>query len=251
MKYKSNYLTNVVFQLRFSPILVIDSEGLAQFQQQIKDNFPQVKEGREIEIEAKMTPKQPMTSTVKSVKPRWTFFSEDKLKILSITSKEFTLEYRKHSDIEHTKQDFEFLWTRFNTIYGVKQLERAGLRYINQIVISSGDPVQWEGYIKDNLLKAILGIQGLENHSLARSMHTINWGHEDHRITFQFGIHNSDFPSAITKKEFILDYDCYSLGVVDASDAIGCLSSYNEIIARLFEQSIESGLRELMGVVEE
>ena len=251
MKYKKNFLTNVVFQLRFSPVLAMDNQGLGKFQQNVKSILPQLKEGKELDIETKMSLKEPISTQVKETRPRWTFFSQDKEKILAITTKEFTLEYRRYLDIEETSSDFEALWTKFQEVYEVSQVDRIGLRYINQVKIPSGDPLDWEGYVHDNLVDATLGPSQLTGERLARSMHAINWTNEDHRITFQFGLHNSDFPEAIAKKEFILDYDCYTVGPVDGSEASKFLRIFNEIIGKLFEACIGQKLRDFMGVEKE
>jgi len=250
-EYKNNYLTDVVFQLKFTPILTIDSEGVGCFQEQIRDLFPQIKEGQEFEIETKMSPKKAVSTKMTSSRPRWTFFSEDKSKAIVVTAKEFALEYRKYQHGHETKEDFNLLWEKFQAIYNVQKLDRVGLRYINQITLPSGNPLDWHNYINDKIISATLDIPSLDEHDLARSMHRIHWVKTDHRITFQFGIHNSDFPGPIAKKEFILDYDCFSVGPTDASNASKFLMIYNEMIGNLFEKSIGEKLRELMGVVED
>ncbi len=138
------------------------------------------------------------------------------------------------------------MWTPFRDTYEVDTLDRVGLRYINRIVLPSGHPLDWDGYIDRKLTAATLEVPGPGSPSLARSMHTIFWHEDDYRIKFQFGIHNSDFPNPVAKREFILDYDCFSVGPVDAADAPNCLVSYNKLIESLFEQSIGDKLREDM-----
>ena len=81
-------------------------------------------------------------------------------------------------------------------------------------------------------------------------MHTIQWLSEDHRIKFQFGIHNRDWPNPIAKKEFILDYDCVSIGAADASEVRNCFINYNQLIDTLFDNSIDEKLREEMHPIE-
>jgi len=81
-------------------------------------------------------------------------------------------------------------------------------------------------------------------------MHALHLGAADHRITFQFGINNSDFPNPVAKRAFVLDYDCCSVGPVDASDAETCVGKYNQVIHDLFEASIGDRLRQDLGVIE-
>jgi uncharacterized protein (TIGR04255 family) len=86
---------------------------------------------------------------------------------------------------------------------------------------------------------------------LSRSLNVIYWHSDDHLVKFQYGMQNADFPSPIAKKEFVLDFDCYSIGPIEASDAESHLTRYNELMVRLFERSIGQRLREDMGIVDE
>ncbi|MBE9479587.1 MAG: TIGR04255 family protein [Chloroflexi bacterium] len=250
MKYEKNYLTQVIFQLNFSPILKLDTSP-GDFQEQIKEQFPHPKEGQEIKVKGSMSLKGDMKTdmSVESVRKRWMFFSEDESKSITIASNLFNLEYKKYQNLEATRKDFNSLWKIFQDLYHVETLERVGLRYINQIVLPSGDPLDWREYIDEEIIAATLGVPTPADHRLCRSTHATYWLDDDHRITFQFGIQNSDFPNPLVKREFVLDYDCSSMGPTDASDAENCLIRYNELIDTLFELNIGNGLREDMGVI--
>ena len=251
MKYEKNYLTQVIFQLSFSPILKLDTSP-GDFQEQIKGRFPQPKEGQEITVKGSMSLKGDMKTdmSVEAVRKRWLFFSKDESKSITIASNLFSLEYKKYQNLEATSDDFNFLWEKFQNIYQVETLERVGLRYINQIVLPSGEPLDWKGYIDEKIIAATLDVPAPESHRLCRSTHATYWLQDDHRITFQYGIQNSDFPNPLVKREFVLDYDCSSMGPTDASDAENCLIRYNELIDTLFEINIGDRLREDMGVIE-
>ena len=246
MPYKKNFLTKVIFQLRFDPIISVESEGPDCFQEKICGEWPRTKEMKELQVEASLEKDKPVRTEVKSVKRRWVFASQDGRKTLTVGSDIFSLEYGKYENIGATKGDFEFLWGHFTECYTLSELSRVGLRYINEIVLPTGDPLDWAGYIADEVLGATLKGWEAEQLRLARSFHELHLVAEDYRLAFKFGIMNSDFPNPIAKREFILDYDCVSLGPVESSRVPGCLVAYNEVIGNRFERSIGSRLREEM-----
>ncbi|MCK4785752.1 MAG: TIGR04255 family protein [Desulfobacteraceae bacterium] len=251
MKYKKNYLTNVIFQFRFDPILTLEKEKPADFQTQIQQHYPHLKEREEMSVKTMLSPSKDIKTELENIRKQWIFSVRDKSKSITIAANIFSLEYRKYESIEATEQDFNFLWGKFNSIYSVQTLNRVGLRYIDRIVLPSGDPLDWKGYINENIIAATLQITSPKDHDLARSMHAVYWLKDDHQITFQFGIYNSDFPNSVAKREFVLDYDCSSIGSTEASDAVKCLRHYNSLLKDMFEDSIDDLLREDMGVIED
>lgn len=251
MKYQKNYLANVIFQLRFDPILALEDNSPSGFQEKITEFFPRMTEGQEFEIQTTMSPNKTVDAKVKTLRKRWTFLTGDDSKCVTISANMFCLEYKKYEDIIEARKDFDFLWQEFQNIYTVPALNRVGLRYVNQITLQSGDPLNWEGYIDDEVINATFKSPSLANHNLARSIHHIHLVGEDHQVKFQFGVPNSDFPNPIAKREFILDYDCYSIGETSPSDAGNCLVSYGTLMEELFEKSIGEELRNDMEIIED
>ena len=246
MKYERNYLTRVIFQTTLSPILALETGTPSEFQNRIKERFPLLKEGREIQIETKFSQDGNVKTEAKVQRSRWIFWSQDGAKTVTIAANLFSLEYTKYSCSDDMKDDFAFAWAAFRSLYGVEVVERVGLRYINEITLPTGEPFKWDEYIDNNLIRATLGFGQPEQHKLARSLHTTFWNGEDHRIRFQFGMPNSEFPNSIAKKEFVLDFDCCTTEPISADKVADCLTSYNSILETLFERSIAAGLRDLM-----
>ena len=57
---------------------------------------------------------------------------------------------------------------------------------------------------------------------------------------------NSEYPNVISKKEFLLDYDCVTIGELSVNQIINTTKKFHEIIYDLFEASIDEELKELM-----
>jgi len=133
-----------------------------------------------------------------------------------------------------------------SALYPVKIANRIGLRYINQVYLDSGDPLDWTNLINPILVS--ISEQFVESKdTIMRSMHFLEVGEEDYSLKFQFGLFNSECPGYINRKEFVLDYDCASRGEIDISQVLDTTKQFHKIIYDWFEKSIEDGLRQKMG----
>ncbi len=252
MPYKKNYLARVIFQLRFDPLLVLEGEAPGRFQEDIRERFPNLTVGQEIELLTQLSLQPEIQANVRRTRPRWMFSAKDESRSLTVSSTMFSLEYAKYESMEATRDDFEYAWSRFREIYQVDTLNRVGLRYVDKVVRPNGDPLDWKGWISKPLLEATFGTEPPSEHKLSRSMHALHWTGENHRIAFQFGLHNADeFPSPVVKKEYVLDFDCSSLGAVEANEASACLARYHGLLRDLFERSIDAGMRADMNAADE
>ncbi|MDA3822246.1 MAG: TIGR04255 family protein, partial [Bacteroidales bacterium] len=59
---------------------------------------------------------------------------------------------------------------------------------------------------------------------------------------------NSEYPAKISRKEFIIDIDCYS-NFIETNGIIATLDIFNTEAKNLFEKSIKRKLREKMGII--
>lgn len=126
---------------------------------------------------------------------------------------------------------------------------RIGLRYINRIQFPDGDPLDWSQFIADSLTCPISEFIGDKRElSRAMSQYVINKG--EWSVLFNFGIFNREYPAKISRKEYILDYDCFSTDV-NQSEMVQQLKRFNLTILELFEHSIKDVLRQKMGVKRE
>ena len=246
MLYEKNFLTRVIFQLQFDAELEILSNTDC-FKDKVEADYPHREQGFEVALETKVAEKQSLKTELKSAKPRWVFSPDDKSRSITVGVDLFSLEYTTFHSIEDTRTEFRSLWSKFRECYPVDASNRVGLRFINEIRLPTGEPLDWEGYIAKPILDATLGVQSPEGADWARSMHELQWLEDDYRLALRFGIYNNEFPGPVSQRVFILDYDCVSLGSVDAAKAEECLLCYNKRIGTEFERSIDNKLRAEMG----
>ncbi len=80
-------------------------------------------------------------------------------------------------------------------------------------------------------------------------MHYLELKEEGYNLKFQFGLFNSEYPNPISRKEFVLDYDCSTNEETDILEIFDKAKEFNKKIHEWFEKSIQDGLRDIMGVV--
>lgn len=134
---------------------------------------------------------------------------------------------------------------------GDENLKRFGLRYINNIKLSEGDPYKWEGYINPELTQIKNFVNTDEFKYLSRNMGNLFFKktHEDLDFSLQFiyGWPNSEFPNPIAKKEFVLDYDCFTESHFRLNEALGYIDIFHSEIKKMFIRSIGEDLKNKIG----
>lgn len=247
VKYNKNFLSKVIFRLDFLPILKIQKEISPEFQDEIRSDLPTFTELKATEYITKISAEKKEDET--KIVSQW-FFSdlENRFK-LTLTSDFIAIEDYKYTSLSDYTKIIEKVIKSFTKFYKDITFKRIGLRFINEIVFSEGDPLKWSDYIADSLVCSIEDFIG-DNKELSRAMSQFIIKKDDCSIIFNFGIFNSIFPDKISRKEFILDYDCHSKDV-DISNIVGQIKHLNILILDLFELSIKNSLRSNMGVKNE
>lgn len=127
------------------------------------------------------------------------------------------------------------------------ELKRVGLRYINHIRLTEGNPLEWNGYIVPELTQSINFLNGSEVKYLSRNMGHMFFKKSDYSLAFLYGWSNSEFPNPIAKKEFVLDYDCFTENKFKQSDALEYIDKFHEEIKKMFVKSIGNELKKKIG----
>lgn len=245
--YDSNYITNVIFRVDFPNIIELDiREPTAEFQRRIVEKFPRVNPLKRDLVNFQIQPNE--VKTGKEEEYAWEFFNKENNKKIFLTSDHASIEYFNHyTRFKELLDDIELVFKAIFELYPVKIAERVGLRYINQIEMQGSDVYNWENLINKHLYSLTDEFTS-ENDEVQRSMHLLEVNEEGHSLKFQFGLFNSDYPNTISRKEFVLDYDCSTTQPTDVSEVSNLAEKFNVIIYKWFDKSIENGLKEKMGV---
>lgn len=248
MHYQSNYLTNVILRLDFEPIQAlhdgVNVDSKPEFSARIRATYP-------------LVVGQPMARVSVSVGPgtsgisqkvtgiQWHHKKEETgTKVIVLSHDFLSIEYG-HTDYDHFPPFLEEVTGALQALrdlYQVPLFKRIGLRYVNEIVLPEGNPLEWTGIIAPNLITAVLAGKEADA-SIVRSMHQLHTRLGQTDLVSNYGLHNSEFPNTVTRRAFVLDYDA-SQGGVDAVDAIRVIELLNSRCEQAFEASIERDLRE-------
>lgn len=234
--YRKNFLTNVVLRVDYYPILELREQMPTKFQEMMsKNGFPIVEdfvehhEGNQVKC--------------------WVFKSKTKDRIVVISAQYISLEYLKYKHFEEFMTEGKLVLDALAAIYPVRITKRIGLRYINQIKVEEGDCLAWDGTINKEL--GAIPTSVAEGTKILRLMHSMDLKIDEFKLRFKYGLFNSIYPEPITKKEFVLDYDCSTTEEHEISEVLEKAKEAHVIVHEWFEKSIGEGLRTTMGVGED
>lgn len=161
--FGKNPLDQVICQIRFPPILKIDTEVPADFQERIRQEFPEFSEKIEINLDLTHDKNSPISSEMipKVVKAPGTknyeFSSEDNIWKINLTRNFVALSTSHYERWELFKGKLVPAFQALQDIYKPSHISRIGLRYIDVIQRSSlnlGD-THWRELLNPSLLGLI------------------------------------------------------------------------------------------------
>ena len=245
--YINTYLQEVIVRADFAvPLLDMQNDINPKLKKSIMNLFPICEFNDLIANEFRVSGDkfESNQTTVKEYK----FFSKDRKKFAIINEKCLLIRYEKY-------EKFEILLSNFMSIIDVLfdvnadvQINRLGLRYVNNIHFDNEpNPTDWEEYLDIKLL-SIFNVRNNKQY-VVRAFQNLEFHFEDIHLQFQYGMRNPDYPMPIYKKIFILDYDAHCIGMIQKSSELKeYLIKFHGEINKLFESSITEKLRSVMGI---
>lgn len=137
--FRKNPLDQVICQLRFPTILKIDTDVPADFQEKVKDNFPNFSESTEINIEIPLkektsVPSELLQDVIKTPGHKnYEFKSNDGLWKVNLTRSFIALSTNKYERWEKFKNKLNIALNAFISVYSPPHFSRIGLRYIDVV----------------------------------------------------------------------------------------------------------------------
>ncbi|MFW9942557.1 MAG: TIGR04255 family protein [Candidatus Thorarchaeota archaeon] len=250
IKYKKNFLKNVIFRIDFSPILIIKKEISSEFQEKIRADLPELEENKSIILTTNVV-KNKDTGQVQrfeenEISKTWNFLSKDRNRKVICNHEYLAIEFYEYLHFEDYIQFVEKVYTSFLNIYKPLEIKRLGLRYINNILIKEGNPFDFRELISPILTSFVDNFFDNKD-DFSRVLSRVNLNKDDFKIIFTFGWYNTDFPEKISRKEFLLDYDCFTENI-EEKEVVDLVKKFRQQIKLYFEKSIDDGLRKLMEV---
>ena len=239
--YKTNFLTNVIFRVDYPTLLDLSNNNPpAQFQKEIGENYPilDVQNSRMVELR--------IGSKSETDSPIWRFHNKEKNKVVTVSSDHIALEFFSFNNFTDFSDEVKLIFNRFFSIYtSIKVCKRIGLRFVNQIRMKEGNPLDWNNLIDEDLVFVNRSILE-ERTPIKKDIHMLELKTDNCDFSFFYGMNNSEYPNPIARREFILDYDAHLVEEADITEIYDKLSVFYGIIKEWFEKSIEDGLRDIL-----
>ena len=240
----SNFLKNVILRMDFLGDLKLSEKFVNNIQKNVLNDFPEFEpqERVSLQVMVKTDDKEKVTKEKRSKAFR--FYHTTTNNSLTLERDAIVLDMKKYNNYDDFRKIVQTVIQNVETENPSAKLSRIGLRYINQLILSEGNPFDWNDFVKKPLTNSLEFIEN--QNELARLMGVIELNKSDYLIRFQYGWYNSEFPNPIAKKEFALDYDCYSKNEIDVSEVLSQIDTYHKAIKDLFEYSKEDGLQSMI-----
>lgn len=243
--YQRNPLVEVVCQLRFSPILRIDTDPPAEFQDRIRSAFPLLKERSEemLQLPVGLPPqianffRAPLTK--QRPEAAYDFASEDERWTIQLTHDYVALTTTAYHHWEEFKAHLESSLRALLEIYRPAFFTRVGLRYQNLVQRSKlglGDQ-PWSSLLKPQIagLFTIPDLQVGE----ALSVASIRLPQEDGLVRIRHGLAQA---VGASEECYLIDSDFFTERRTNAEHTFRTLDYFNSQSGRLFRWCIDDRL---------
>lgn len=228
-----NFLKQVILRLDFAGEINRSQQVLDEIKRAVSDVLPEF-ETRDI-VSVEMTVDQTQKTTKEKRFKSFFLRNNATNNSLILEPNAIIFDLKKYNNYEEFKGLVHKVIPNLGEQSPSIKVSRMGLRYINQIIIDEGNPFDWTELIKKPLICSLDFIE--DRDELSRSVGLIEITKSDYYIKFQYGWFNSEFPNPIAKKEFLLDYDCYSKNETDISSIFSQIGILHEEIKELFKRS--------------
>jgi uncharacterized protein (TIGR04255 family) len=246
--YKRNPLDQVVCQLRFPPILKIESQTPSDFQEMIRSKFPNYSASTEQTIPAnvpqeiqKLLFNNPNSSTVNHE-----FSTSDKKWSLLLAKDSLSLTANAYQKWEDFKEILHQPLEALKAIYIPSCFQRIGLRYINTIdypAIGNDAPLTelFQSHVLGPLNTSLAEkFEGMYSSSVIKLS-----GDSSVRLSTGLG-EKHDAESLSKQKVFIIDADFHTITTTEIDHATDVIDNFNCESGRLFRWCISDNLHKLM-----
>lgn len=251
-RYSRNFLDSVILNIQFDDISL---GPLADFRESVKTTFDIPKQINGFQGSINFNADEGTVEQVKKDVVQWNFTSTTSPnKALNLSQNFIAIEYTNNSykDSDELLNDVETFFNKFIDEFGVKIINRTGLRYVNTIPgFGAKTKEEWAEYINPELLGNIGYLESIDAVA-ARAFAQSYLKFDNYDVNFYSGIWNGNFPNAISGEGFVLDYDCFSTIPLNASELSlkDRVKEFNGAIEKLFEASITDKLRERLNDAE-
>lgn len=243
--YENNQLLEVICQLRFPPILTINEKMPADFQEEIRGDFPQFS----VRVEnVPNGPGQPPANPPRTIN-NYHFVSADGKWKLNLTQNFIALSTIEYTDWRTFAGKLDKPLGHFIQRYHPAYFERVGLRYMNAISRKSLDleGVPWNDLIQPAWL-GVMDEEDVPEQAVLRSA-----TEAEMMLPGNVRLKAHTGPGRVKRQgkddgevRFILDFDLSANGTIEGRQAVGVLDTLHDKANQVFQGAITIRLHEAM-----
>ncbi len=244
-QYKKDFLTFVIVKIDFLNSLESTEKGIPRELNGLISKYFKIFEPQKLIGQQFLFSSKDFKHSEKKEIIEWKYFDKNRLKQFVLNPEFALIEYKEHEPFENLKETFLDIIKQLFKVEEKLQIKRFGLRYINNIELQENDLTNWKEYINNNLLSIFNFYES--DSILSRAISHIEFNFEDLYLRFQSGMRNPDYPASISRKVFVLDYDCYSTALIDdLGDLENKLDKSHELILQMFKESVTEKLKGIL-----
>lgn len=251
--YSINPLEQVICQLRFPPILRIDAELPAKFQEAIRKEYPLLEEKIEgnLEFPKELTAQLPadivqLMGITNKEKRAYNFTSLDEKWTISLTRDFIALTSTNYSRWEDFSVHFQSPFAALLLEYEPTFFTRIGLRYKNVIRRSGLDltGVPWSELLKPHIA-GLLSSSDIEPENINGIVNRteLHLGDTIGTVMIRHGFVVDETTNEVC---YAIDNDFFASRIEESQDVTNKLAQFNQYARRLFRWSITERLHQAM-----
>lgn len=247
--YQNNQLGDVICQLRFPTILSIESRPPAEFQDMIRDEFPQFQNRQEIPAPKIVGTPGNFSVSNQPTTTNYQFSSVDGKWRINLTNTFISLSCAQYKDWETFARKLDRPLAAFIQVYKPAYFERVGLRYLYFISRTSLalETIPFRDLIQPPYL-GLLGIEGIDEtnalHSAVDAEFAVRGGC---RAKVHAGLGMVKRPNSEDNEvKFIFDQDLFMSGNIPVNHSAGSLQTLHDQAYSIFRSAITEQLHDAM-----
>jgi len=253
VQYETNPLENVICQLRFPPILAIDKETPAAFQERIRKDFPVLREKPKPDLSRSIPGLPAEIAQLVAVEGPfrlgnvvYDFGTRDDLWTVSLARDFVALTARYYETWEDFRDHMERPLKALLEVYEPAFFTRVGLRYKDVICRSrlGLSDVFWSALLKPHIAGELASDDVALSVEQTMSQATIRLEEYGGRVRIRHGLAKE---TQTDETCYVIDSDFFTDASTEVDDARTILDYFNRQAGRLFQWCITPALHNAMG----
>lgn len=253
VQYLKTPLHEVICRIDFPSILRIEADPPSDFQERIRDLFPEY--GKEIEQISNLPPELAVVSQGKAIQNTiHNFVTDDKKWKIAISSRFLSLSTKSYSRWNEFRTRFELAYTSLLDIYKPSSISRLGLRYtdvvrLNKLLSLPTAPPRsdWSKYLQPQVGGSLFNESSIaDSLESAQTDLTFNLS-GPHKLRLSHGLAEHNDHLTNHKEEcYMLDFDFYANARFGVDDVLQNADRYNAISKGAFRWCITDELHRIL-----